>query len=437
MNLLYQLASRPAALVSVIIALVTTVFIGIWFLLPQPPKTLTIVTGFPDGLYAQFAQQLKIELAKQKITLQIRNTGGSVDNLALINDPKSGVDLALIQSGVGDPLQYPDLISLAGIFYEPLWVWYRQPAFAKEGGMLTQLSQLKGKRISIGNDGSGTQLLSKAVLDLNEINPNQIKFETLKPDKAIEKLQKGEIDAAFIVAAGEAPILKKFYQIPEIRLMNFDQAEAYTRVLPYLNRVEIPKGVISITHDQPKQDIHVLASTTTLVARKDINPATVSLLLGSSYDILRNYSRLQKSGQFPSSKGLDFPMDLDAEIFLRDGPSFFYRHLPFWGAVWVERFIKILIPMLIILIPVFTYLPAIFNLSLNIKLSRLYKILKSIERRSNSSGNASSLHAELVTLEESVQKLRVSAMQSKEVYDLKVHIALVRNQLEKLKSGND
>ena len=437
MNLLYQLASRPATLVSVIIALVTTVFIGIWFLLPQPPKTLTIVTGFPDGLYAQFAQQLKIELAKQKITLQIRNTGGSVDNLALINDPKSGVDLALIQSGVGDPLQYPDLISLAGIFYEPLWVWYRQPAFAKEGGMLTQLSQLKGKRISIGNDGSGTQLLSKAVLDLNEINPNQIKFETLKPDKAIEKLQKGEIDAAFIVAAGEAPILKKFYQIPEIRLMNFDQAEAYTRVLPYLNRVEIPKGVISITHDQPKQDIHVLASTTTLVARKDINPATVSLLLGSSYDILRNYSRLQKSGQFPSSKGLDFPMDLDAEIFLRDGPSFFYRHLPFWGAVWVERFIKILIPMLIILIPVFTYLPAIFNLSLKIKLSRLYKILKSIERRSNSSGNASSLHAELVTLEESVQKLRVSAMQSKEVYDLKVHIALVRNQLEKLKSGND
>jgi hypothetical protein len=239
------------------------------------------------------------------------------------------------------------------------------------------------------------------------------------------------------VAAGEAPILKKFYQIPEIRLMNFDQAEAYTRVLPYLNRVDIPKGVISIADDQPKQDIHGLASTATLVARNDINPATVSLLLGSSYDILRNYSRLQKSGQFPSSKGLDFPMDLDAEIFLRNGPSFFYRHLPFWGAVWVERFIKILIPMLIILIPVFTYLPAIFNLSLKIKLSRLYKILKSIERRSNSSGDASSLYSELVALEDRVQKLRVSAMQSKEVYDLKVHITLVRNQLDKLKSGDD
>lgn len=433
MNLLYQLASRPAILVSVLMGLIAALFTGIWFILPQPPQTLTIATGFPDGLYSQFANHLKTELAKEKITLQIRNTGGSVDNLALINDPNSGIDLAIVQSGVGDPVKYPELLSLAGIFYEPLWVWYRQPAFTKEGGALTQLSQLQGKRISIGNDGSGTQILSNAILKINEINADLVKLEKLKPDEAIEKLQKGELDVAFIVAAGEAPILKKFYQIPGIRLMNFDQAEAYTRVLPYLDRIDIPRGIISIAHDQPKQDIRTIASTATLVARNDINPATVSLLLGASYDILRNYSRLQKPGQFPSSKGLDFPMDMDAEIFLRDGPSFFYRHLPFWGAVWVERFIKILIPLLIILIPVFTYLPAIFNLSLKVKLSRLYKILKNIEKRSNSPDNYLLLHTELLNLEKRIQQIKVSAMQSKEVYDLKAHVALVRHQLEKLK----
>ncbi|MFY7789609.1 MAG: TAXI family TRAP transporter solute-binding subunit [Polynucleobacter sp.] len=433
MNLLYQLASRPAILVSVLMGLIAALFTGIWFILPQPPQTLTIATGFPDGLYSQFANHLKTELAKEKITLQIRNTGGSVDNLALINDPNSGIDLAIVQSGVGDPVKYPELLSLAGIFYEPLWVWYRQPAFTKEGGALTQLSQLQGKRISIGNDGSGTQILSNAILKLNEINADLVKLEKLKPDEAIEKLQKGELDVAFIVAAGEAPILKKFYQIPGIRLMNFDQAEAYTRVLPYLDRIDIPRGIISIAHDQPKQDIRTIASTATLVARNDINPATVSLLLGTSYDILRNYSRLQKPGQFPSSKGLDFPMDMDAEIFLRDGPSFFYRHLPFWGAVWVERFIKILIPLLIVLIPVFTYLPAIFNLSLKVKLSRLYKILKNIEKRSNSPDNYLLLHTELLNLEKRIQQIKVSAMQSKEVYDLKAHVALVRHQLEKLK----
>ncbi len=314
MNLLYQIASRPAYLVTAFIAIIASIFVAIWLILPAPSQTLTIATGFPEGLYHQFAKQLQAELAKQKITLRIRNTGGSADNLALMADLKSGVDLAIIQSGIGTPSQYPNLTALAGLFYEPLWVWYRPEAFTKDGGSLQQLSQLKGKKVSIGNAGSGTNVLSQAILTLNEIDSSQLKLLNLKPDEAIAKLRSGEIDVAMIVLAGEAPLLKEFYQLPGIRLMDFDQAEAYTRVLPYLKRVEIPRGLVSIAHDLPKQDIHVIAPTATLVAHSDINPATVSLLLGTSYDILRNYSRLQKPGEFPSSKGLDFPMDLDAEI---------------------------------------------------------------------------------------------------------------------------
>jgi hypothetical protein len=215
--------------------------------------------------------------------------------------------------------------------------------------------------------------------------------------------------------------------------MDFDQAEAYTRVLPFLKRVDIPRGIVSIAHDLPKEDIHVIAPTATLVAHSNINPATVSLLLGTSYDILRNYSRLQKPGEFPSSKGLDFPMDLDAEIFLKDGPSFFYRHLPFWGAVWLERVIKILIPLLIILFPIFAYLPAILNLSLRIRLGRLYKVLKNIEKRFASSRNTDHLLTELNDLEKRIERLNVSLIQSKELYDLRSHIALVRDQLKQAK----
>ena len=173
MNLLYQIASRPAYLVTAFIAIIASIFLAIWLILPGPPKTLTIATGFPEGLYHQFAKQLQAELAKQKITLRIRNTGGSADNLALMADPKSGVDLAIIQSGVGDPSRFPNLTALAGLFYEPLWVWYRPETFAKDGGSLQQLSQLKGKKVSIGNEGSGTNLLSQAILKLNYIYKNK------------------------------------------------------------------------------------------------------------------------------------------------------------------------------------------------------------------------------------------------------------------------
>ncbi len=433
MNLLYQIASRPAYLVTASITIMASIFLAIWLILPAPSKTLTIATGFSEGLYSQFAKQLQTELAKENITLQIRNTGGSIDNLALMADPKSGVDLAIVQSGVGDRNRYPTLSALAGLFYEPLWVWYRPEAFAKEGGSLQQLNQLKGKRVSIGNVGSGTHVLSQAILDLNAIETTQLNLLTLNPDEAIAQLRAGQIDVAMIVLAGEAPILKDFYQVPGIRLMDFEQAETYTRVLPYLNQVKIPRGLVSIANDLPKQDIHVIAPTATLVARSDINPATVSLLLGASYDILRNYSRLQKPGEFPSSKGLDFPVDLDAEIFLKDGPSFFYRHLPFWGAVWLERVIKILIPLLIILLPIFTYLPAILSLSLKIRLGRLYKSLKNIEKRFASSEKVDRLFVELNDLEKRIERLNVSALQSKELYDLRMHIALVRDQLKQAK----
>ncbi|MEY3718253.1 MAG: hypothetical protein RL727_174 [Pseudomonadota bacterium] len=433
MTILYRIASRPAYLVSAFIVLIASIFLTIWLLLPGPPKTLTIATGFPDGLYHQFAKQLQVELAKEKIVLRIQNTGGSVDNLALMADSKSGVDLAIIQSGVGNPNQYPKLTALAGLFYEPLWVWYRPDAFIKDGGSLRQLSQLKGKKVSIGNEGSGTNMLSQAILKLNDIESTQLNLVSLSPDEAIKQLRQGGIDVAMIVLAGEAPLLKDFYQLPGIRLMDFDQAETYTRVLPYLNRVDIPRGLVSIAHDLPKQDIHVIAPTATLVAHSDINPATVSLLLGTTYDILRNYSRLQKPGEFPSSKGLDFPIDLDAEIFLKDGPSFFYRHLPFWGAVWLERVIKILIPLLIILLPIFTYLPVILNLSLKIRLGRLYKTLKTIEKRFAASKNTDELLSGLNDLENRIERLNVSAIQSKELYDLRMHIALVRDQLKQAK----
>ncbi|MFZ9351413.1 MAG: TAXI family TRAP transporter solute-binding subunit [Polynucleobacter sp.] len=433
MTILYRIASRPAYLVTAFIVLIASIFLTIWLLLPGPPKTLTIATGFPDGLYHQFAKQLQVELAKEKIVLRIQNTGGSVDNLARMADSKSGVDLAIIQSGVGNPNQYPKLTALVGLFYEPLWVWYRPDAFIKDGGSLRQLSQLKGKKVSIGNEGSGTNILSQAILKLNDIESTQLNLVSLSPDEAIKQLRQGGIDVAMIVLAGEAPLLKDFYQLPGIRLMDFDQAETYTRVLPYLNRVDIPRGLVSIAHDLPKQDIHVIAPTATLVAHSDINPATVSLLLGTTYDILRNYSRLQKPGEFPSSKGLDFPIDLDAEIFLKDGPSFFYRHLPFWGAVWLERVIKILIPLLIILLPIFTYLPVILNLSLKIRLGRLYKTLKTIEKRFAASKNTDELLSGLNDLENRIERLNVSAIQSKELYDLRMHIALVRDQLKQAK----
>ncbi len=429
MNFIKRQIYNPLALAASFIVLLIILFGVLWILVPPPPKSIELATGFPTGLYYQFGERLKAELSQDGVDLKVRSTGGTIDNLALLNDPKSGVDFAMVQGGVANISEYPNLVSIAGMFYEPIWVWYREGAFKSDGGQLKILSQLKGKRVSIGNEGSGTLALTKDLLQISGITDKEIDAQKLKPDEAIAKLSAGELDAVFIVAAAEAPILRKFYAIPGIRLMNFDQADAYTRNLPYLSKVTVPRGLLSIQYDQPRQDIQVMAATATLVAHNNVSPALISLLLGASYDILKSYSRLQKTGEFPSGTGLDFPLDVDAEIYLKDGPSFLHRHLPFWTAVWAGRFVKIVIPLLVILIPLFTYIPTAKNFLLRLKLAQVYEELKVIEKNAQNPALKEKNFKDLEAIEKRVGNIKVSMLDAKELYDLKGHVGEVRGRL--------
>lgn len=429
MNFIKRQIYNPLALAASFIALLIILFGVLWILVPPPPKSIELATGFPTGLYYQFGERLKAELSKDGVDLKVRSTGGTIDNLALLNDPKTGVDFAMVQGGVANISEYPNLVSIAGMFYEPIWVWYREGTFKSDGGQLKILSQLKGKRVSIGNEGSGTLALTKDLLQVSGITEKDIDAQKLKPDEALAKFSAGELDAVFIVAAAEAPILKKFYSIPGIRLMNFDQADAYTRNLPYLSKVTVPRGLLSIQYDQPRQDIQVMAATATLVAHDNASPALISLLLGASYDILKSYSRLQKTGEFPSGTGLDFPLDVDAEIYLKDGPSFLHRHLPFWTAVWAGRFVKIVIPLLVILIPLFTYIPTTKNFLLRLKLAQVYEELKVIERNAQNPALKEKNFKDLEAIEKRVGNIKVSMLDAKELYDLKGHVGEVRVRL--------
>ena len=420
---------NPFAIAAGFSVVLILIFGVLWILIPPPPKSIEMATGFPTGLYYQFGERLKKELASEGVNLEVKATGGTIDNLALLNDPKSGVAYAMIQGGVADIGKNPNLVSIAGMFYEPIWVWYREPSFKNEGGRLQVLGQLKGKRVAIGNEGSGTLALSTTLLKVSGIASNEIYAERLKPDQALTKLSNGDLDAVFIVAAAEAPILEKFYKIPGIRLMSFDQADAYTRNLPYLSKVNVPRGLLSIEHDIPRQDIQVVAPTATLVTHNNVSPAMISLLLGASYDILKSYSRLQKPGEFPSSVGMHSPLHVDAEIYLKDGPSFLHRHLPFWTAVWVGRFVKIVIPLLVILIPLFTYIPSAKNFLLRLKLAQVYAELRELEKNAFNFDLKEKNLKDLEGIEKRVNNIRVSMMDSKELYDLKGHVGEVRARL--------
>jgi TRAP-type uncharacterized transport system substrate-binding protein len=63
---------------------------------PAPPSTLTIATGFKGAAYEYFGKQYQERLARAHVTLHLRLTDGTGENLKLLQDPKSGVDIALV-----------------------------------------------------------------------------------------------------------------------------------------------------------------------------------------------------------------------------------------------------------------------------------------------------------------------------------------------------
>lgn len=430
MNPIQGLRYNPYALLAILGLLIVSVFGVLWTLIPAPPKSIAIATGFQDGLYYRFGERMQSSLKKEGVELQVIKTGGTQDNLALLADPKSGVDLAMIQGGIADVSQYPHFVSIAGMFYEPVWVFYRESSFKGAPDGLTLLTQLKGKRVSIGNLGSGTNSIAKLLLDTSGIKPADLEMQALTPQKGAAKLATGNLDAVFVVAAAEAPLLNSFINLPGVQLMNFVQADAYTRAIPFLTKVDIPRSLLSIENDFPRLNRQMIAATATLVSRETISPAIVSLLLENAKVILKSYSRLQKPGEFPSINGLDFPLQMDSEIYLKDGPSFLHRHLPFWTAVWIERFARAVIPILAILIPLIAYIPALRDLSLRIRLSRIYAELNVMEHSASDSASREKNRQILAEIQTQVNAMNVSSLESKELYDLKGHVDMVRERLK-------
>ena len=218
-----------------IVTLVAVLIVGAAFLIayrfvrPAPPGAFVISTGNEAGAYHLFGGRYRDLLAKEKIRVELRPSSGSLDNLKRLMDAESGVDVALVQGGVTTPDQKYDLVSLAALYYEPLWIFYR------DNDNLTLLGQLSGKRISAGPEGSGTRVLVTNVLQAGNALKPGMPLNPLTGMAAAEALVAGRLDAALFVAAPDAPVVQKLLKTPGIRLMSLSHAEALARRFPYLS----------------------------------------------------------------------------------------------------------------------------------------------------------------------------------------------------------
>jgi TRAP transporter TAXI family solute receptor len=411
------------------LAILGAVFwIAFQFVQPAPPKKVVMTGGAEGGAYEGYAVQYRDKLASEGIELDLRRSAGSVENLKRLMDDNSGVGIGFVQGGIARAGDDEDLMSLAGLYYEPLWVFYRG------GAELDHASRLRGKRIAIGPEGSGTRPLALQVLALAGMDARNTTFLDLDANHAAEALARGQIDAAMMIADTDSPPVVRLLHDKSVKLMSFGQAEALTRHLPFLSHVVLPEGGIDFAANLPARDVHLVAPTANLVVRDDIHPALITLLLQAATEIHGGPGLLRKAGEFPSGKGVDLAMSLDAERYLKSGPPFLQRHLPFWMAVFIDRMVVMLVPVLAILIPVVRFTPTVYAWRIKSRIYRWYGKLKVLEIDMQSAKSAEEVRAlieRLDAIEQSVSRIPTPLAFSEYLYNLRSHIDLVRARLDR------
>jgi TRAP transporter TAXI family solute receptor len=416
---------------------------GAWalirFLSPDPPRTVRMSTGAPDGAYHQFALKYQRVLRDNGIRLDLQPSSGSVENLQRLLD--ATVSVGLVQGGLGavtvDPLAETEstpLRSLATVAHEPLWI------FSHTQDLTTGLGALKGKRVAIGPPGSGNRKLAMQLLTVYGLVDAQGRWPTgtelldLGGVAAATALQARTIDAAIIVATAQAPAVARLLDNPGMRLAALDHVDGLARRFPFFQPVVLKRGAIDPARDIPARDVPLLSTTANLVVHDSLHPALAYLLLEAARQTHAPPGLFHRPGEFPSPVATDFPLAEEADRYFKNGRPFLQRYLPFWMANFVQRLALTLLPLIALLVPLFKFLPALLQWKERNRLYRRYGELKFLEHdiasRTLSDEEKAGARQRLDAIEAEVSKARFPLDFSDRVYTLRQHVDYVRRRLE-------
>jgi TRAP-type uncharacterized transport system substrate-binding protein len=393
-----------------------------------------MATGAEGGNYRVFAEKLKQELAKQGFALTLIPSAGSRDNLERLLAEDSQVEIALVQSGLERQLRAADrahLESLGAVYQEPLWLFHHKDI------RLERIADLLPLRLALGSVGSGTRAASAAILDANAIEPQHYpaSWQDLGDNKAAAALNAGELDAAFFVGPAENARIQQLAANPELRLANFRRAAAYEARLPFFKRVTIDEGLLNLALNSPPQTTVTLSPVATLVINRGFHPGLAPLFLEASREVMKNGTLLDQAGAFPSAEPRTFALSGDAEHYYKNGPPLLQRYLPFRIASLADRYIILLIPLLVVLIPLLKAVGPLYRWRIRARIYRWYKYLREIDRQLDAGTLPDRLDAEverLEQLEDELAKVEVPLSYSNELYELHVHLRYVIERLRTL-----
>ena len=421
-----------------------------------------IVMATGSSQYFELAESYRQSLEKNGVQLEVQRMTEGFATLRALLDAKGGINAGFIKGGLVGSLQgrlatekakgrhaeFHKLLSVGRVFYEPIWVYSRGDLH------VASLRDLRGMKILTGTRESGARRIANQLLKANGVDKTNATLiaEDLPADAA--PLFDGRADVAITIAPPDSEKMQLLLRVAGIRLMDFSaEAEAYDNRFPALTKVVLRKGAVEFNPLIPSADITLLATTAALVVRSDMHPALISLLTNavvsnprSGFDQNGDPVLFYRAGEFPSANDPEFTVPPDARAVYKSSElPFLLRFLaplnaklgiPFSYTAFINSYaaqvLLILIPLLAIAVPLSKALPALYVWNVRRRLVYWYRQLKNLERNLDSRGAQRDLathQAELERIDTAVRRIRVPNFFSNELYDLRLHIDLVRQRL--------
>jgi uncharacterized protein len=402
------------------------------FIKPGPPAQITITAGSEGGAYFEYAKKYAAALEKNGVKAKVVVSAGSLENISRLSKADSEFDIGFVQSGLIDESQKEGLMSLGSLYYEPLWVFYRT---AKWPQAIDHLPSLKGAKVNIGVENSGTRKLALTILKANALTAANFSPGGLAPKEAAKALIAGEIDAMMIVSAADAPVINELLAAPEIAAMNLSRADAFTRIIPALSKVTLPRGAVNLNNDVPSIDLTVVASTANLVAKEDLHPAIAYLLIKTAQQLHGGPQLLSNAREFPSiTKFQELEVSEDVDKLYKQGAPFLYKHLPFWLANLLYRLWVLVIPLGAAMITLSDALPKLIGFQGNRQIMSIYKAARELEAEvlgAPQNIDPSPFRLRLEKLYARCARVKVPSDFVKSVFELRSHLDLVGQSIQR------
>ncbi len=421
-----------------------------------------IVMAAGSTQYYELAESYRKTLERYGVKFEVQRGAEGFATLRALLKEGPGINAAFIKGGLVGSLQgrlatekakdrheqYAQLWSIGRVFYEPIWV------FTRADMPITSLRDLKGKKILTGTKESGTRRIANQLLKANGVDKTSATLieGALPPDAA--PLIDGSADAAILIEAPDAALVQTLLRLPGIRLMDFTaEAEAYDNRFPAITKVVLRKGAVEFNPVTPAADITLLATSAVLVVRKEMHPSLRSLLTHtvisnprSGFDKAGDPVLFFKAGEFPSANDPEFQVPSEVRAIYKTGelpvllrtllPISARAGLPFPITAFVSSYggqaLLVLIPVVALVIPFSRTVPAIYAWMVRRRLFYWYHQLKALERSLDSRGSRQDEVAQVAELERidaAVRRIQVPLLFSNELYDLRLHIDLVRQRL--------